>query len=221
MNQYEAMFLFDPTFGSSFENCEAEVRRIMERAEAKVLFCRKWEERRLAYRVKGRKRGVYVLVYFKCAPGKIASIERDVKLSEPVLRILILRAEGVTPEMMERAVGWRGEEPAVDREEERAPTKEVSTKEVSTKEVSTEEVSTKEVSTEEVSTEEVSTEEVSTEDAPAVPEEAMQKDAGVDVEEDDLEDTAEMIVEPVEVQSAAEETPRKDTVSETDPPVRE
>ena len=28
MNQYEAMFLFDPTFGSSFEDCEAEVRRL-------------------------------------------------------------------------------------------------------------------------------------------------------------------------------------------------
>ena len=65
MNQYEAMFLFDPTFGGSFENCETEIRRLMTRAEAEILLCRRWDERRLAYKIKGRKRGVYVLVFFK------------------------------------------------------------------------------------------------------------------------------------------------------------
>ena len=29
MNQYEAMFLFDPTFGNTFENCEKEIRRLI------------------------------------------------------------------------------------------------------------------------------------------------------------------------------------------------
>lgn len=104
MNQYEAMFLFDPTFGASFENCEAEVRRLMERAEAELLFCRKWDERRLAFRIQGRKRGVYVLTYFKTDPAKIAGLERDARLAEDILRVLVLRADGVTPEAMERAL---------------------------------------------------------------------------------------------------------------------
>lgn len=104
MNQYEAMFLIDPTFGASFENCEAEIKRLMERAEAELVFCRKWDERRLAYRVNGRKRGVYVLTYFKAKPDKIASLERDVKLSEDLLRVLVLRADDITPEAMERAM---------------------------------------------------------------------------------------------------------------------
>ncbi len=104
MKQYEAMFLFDPTFGSTFEACETEIRRIFDRSGAKALFCRKWDERRLAFRVDGRKRGVYVLVYFNVETDKIGSIERDSRLSEGVLRVLILQAEGVTPEMMERAV---------------------------------------------------------------------------------------------------------------------
>ena len=102
MNQYEAMFLFDPTFGSSFEKCEAEIRRLMERAEAELLFCRKWDERRLAFRVKGRKRGVYALTYFNSLPDKIVGLERDVKLSEDVLRVLVLRADDVAPEIMDR-----------------------------------------------------------------------------------------------------------------------
>lgn len=104
MNQYEAMFLFDPTFGATFENCEAEVRRIMDRAQAEVLFCKKWDERRLAFKVKNRKRGVYVLVYFNAPPDKLGSIERDARLSENVLRLLVLRADGVSPEMMEASM---------------------------------------------------------------------------------------------------------------------
>ena len=95
MNQYEAMFLFDPTFGNSFEKCEAEIRRLMERASAEIILCRKWDERRLTYRIKGRKRGVYVLVYFQAPADKVASLERDAKLSENILRLLVIRADGL------------------------------------------------------------------------------------------------------------------------------
>ena len=121
MNQYEAMFLFDPTFGSSFENCEAEIRRLMERAQAEIILCRRWDERRLAYKVNGRKRGVYVLVYFKARPDKIVPLERDVQISENVLRVLVLRADGVTQEMMERAASAHGAEPTVSPSHQEAP----------------------------------------------------------------------------------------------------
>jgi small subunit ribosomal protein S6 len=110
LNQYEAMFLFDPTYGSTFENCEAEIGRLMERANGEILFCRKWDERRLAYRINGRKRGVYVLVFFKAPPDRITPMERDAKLSEHILRLMVLRADGYTVEHMERAAEARGEE---------------------------------------------------------------------------------------------------------------
>lgn len=120
MNQYEGMFLFDPTFGAAFENCEGEIRRIMDRAGAEILFCKKWDERRLAYKIEGRKRGVYVLVYFMAPPLKVSGIERDAQLSENVLRLLVLRAEGVTPEMMEKSMDTqRREAEEMDRERER------------------------------------------------------------------------------------------------------
>lgn len=108
MNQYEAMFLFDPTFGASFESCENEIRRLMERAKAELTFCKKWDERRLAYKLKGRKRGVYVLTYFNAPADRIGPMERDVSISESILRALIVRADGVTPEIMERHVATRG-----------------------------------------------------------------------------------------------------------------
>lgn len=104
MNQYEGMFLFDPTFAATFENCEQEIRRLMDRIGAELLFCKLWDERRLAFRIKGRKRGAYVLTYFKCDPSKIAELEGDARLSEQLLRLLVLRAEGYGEEQFERSM---------------------------------------------------------------------------------------------------------------------
>ncbi len=114
MNQYEAMFLFDPTFGTTWDNCEGEIRRLMERAQAEIIVCRQWDERRLAYKIRGRKRGVYALVYFKAPPDKIGPLERDAELSENILRVLVLRADDLTPEAMERGFQQSVAEPARD-----------------------------------------------------------------------------------------------------------
>jgi ribosomal protein S6 len=126
------MFLFDPTFGATWENCENEIRRMMDRAEGEIVFCKLWDERRLCFRIKGRKRGVYVLVYFKAPPGKIGGLERDAQLSEHVLRLMVLKADGLTPEAMERIFvqtsgdrsgdeGRRGDDRGEDERESRGP----------------------------------------------------------------------------------------------------
>ncbi len=101
MRQYEAMFIFDATFAADSGNVDNEVGRLMERAGAEIIVSRKWEERRLAFDIKKRKRGCYVLTYFRADPDRIAGIEHDVALSEKVLRVLILNAEGLSREHME------------------------------------------------------------------------------------------------------------------------
>jgi small subunit ribosomal protein S6 len=87
---YEAMFLFDPTAGNSWEHVQEVVGRLMERAEAELVHLKKWDERRLAYEVEGRKRGVYVLAFFQAPTNKIADLERDVQLSEEIIRALVI-----------------------------------------------------------------------------------------------------------------------------------
>ena len=102
MKQYEAMFVLDPTFASEITKAKGEIQRILDRSQAEITFLERWEERKLAYEIKGRKRGCYMLTYFKCAGDKIGAIERDAQLSEPVLRVLITSAEGVTREHIDR-----------------------------------------------------------------------------------------------------------------------
>ena len=93
LNPYEGMFLFDPSVASKWDMVVSEVGRIMERAEAELIGLKKWDERRLAYEIERRKRGCYVLAYFKARGSSIAGIERDVQLSEMVLRLLVLRCD--------------------------------------------------------------------------------------------------------------------------------
>ena len=56
---------------------------------------KKWSERKLAYEVKGQKRGSFVLVYFRAAHDQITQIDRDCNLSDLVLRNLILKADHI------------------------------------------------------------------------------------------------------------------------------
>jgi len=91
LRTYEGMFLFDPSVASQWQTAENEVARIMERAGAELIGVKKWDERRLAYEIRHRKRGCYVLTYFRASGSSIAGIERDARLSEMVLRLLVLQ----------------------------------------------------------------------------------------------------------------------------------
>ncbi len=97
------MFLFDPVVMSDWEAIQGEINRMFDRAGARVIACAKWDERRLAYEIRGRKRGIYVLTYFEADSSRIADIERDVQLSEAALRCLIVRVDHMTEDEMKEA----------------------------------------------------------------------------------------------------------------------
>ncbi len=96
--KYEGMFLFDPAVTADWDAVQVELNRLMERAEARVLEMHRWDERRLAYEIRGRKRAIYALVFFEASPTKIGPLERDAQLSESVLRCLVLDADHLTDE---------------------------------------------------------------------------------------------------------------------------
>ena len=100
---YEGMFLVDSArAGSDWEGINAAIRKILERAEAEIVSIRKWDDRRLAYEIKHVGRGTYLLTYFRADGQAIKDIEKAVQLSEQILRVLILNAEHMTAEDMEK-----------------------------------------------------------------------------------------------------------------------
>ena len=92
---YEGMFLLDEGQSNMEVACEP-IRDVLGRSDAEILRITPWEERRLAYQIMGRKRGLYVLVYFKMDPQKVTEMEHDCRLNEKIIRMLILRRDHLT-----------------------------------------------------------------------------------------------------------------------------
>jgi small subunit ribosomal protein S6 len=92
---YEAMFLVDSAEAASeWDRVERNIRTVLERTDAEIVSLKKWDTRNLAYEVKGQIRGTYVLCYFRGDGKRNQDIERAVQLSEQIVRVLILCAEG-------------------------------------------------------------------------------------------------------------------------------
>jgi small subunit ribosomal protein S6 len=100
IHAYEGMFLFPQTVAADLQSAADHVLEIISKGGAELVSMCKWDERRLAYDIKGNKRGVYFLAYFKCDTQKLAAIERDARLSEKLLRSMIVRADHLAPEQM-------------------------------------------------------------------------------------------------------------------------
>ena len=101
---YEAMFLVDSAQAASdWDGITGAIETILKRAEAEIVSMKKWDERRLAYDIQKKNRGTYILCYFRADGQKISAIERDVKLTERIMRVLILSAETRSQEDVDKA----------------------------------------------------------------------------------------------------------------------
>ena len=96
---YEVMFLIDSAEAAKdWDGIIELVTKMLNKIDAQILSLKKWDERPLAYSIKRCSRGTYILAYFKADGRKITELERDVLLSERVMRALILRTEHLTEE---------------------------------------------------------------------------------------------------------------------------
>ena len=94
---YEGMFLIDSAEAAKdWDGILEFINRTLTKAEAEIVSVRKWDERPLAYPIRRCVRGTYILTYFRSDGKKIHEIERDVQLSERIIRVLILRADHLT-----------------------------------------------------------------------------------------------------------------------------
>jgi small subunit ribosomal protein S6 len=88
------MFLLDTNkVAGDVPTAVKQLHGILERNHAEVLASRPWDERRLAYPIKGHKKGLYYLTYFRTEGTNVVGIERDFALNETILRTLILHID--------------------------------------------------------------------------------------------------------------------------------
>ncbi|MEC7385748.1 MAG: 30S ribosomal protein S6, partial [Planctomycetota bacterium] len=103
MNTYEGMFLFPQIASSDLKAAQEHVEYLISRGEGEIISLAKWDERRLAYEIKGNRRGLYFLTYFKATGEGAIEIERQVNLSEQLLRAMILKADLVPADVIAAA----------------------------------------------------------------------------------------------------------------------
>src|SRR5262245_1003696 len=90
VNHYECLLLLDSTKTSgNMDNAKTQLHAVLEKYGAEILASRPWDDRRLAYPIRGHKKGQYYLIFFKADSLKITEMEHDFRLSELILRHMV------------------------------------------------------------------------------------------------------------------------------------
>jgi small subunit ribosomal protein S6 len=119
---YEGMFLLDPSrYARDPEGVAGQIPRIIEEAGGTMLVSRFWEERRLAYPIRGNRKGTYWLTYFRVDGQKLAAINRECQLSDSILRVLFLKVDPRTVDVMVEHAQPRQSKPAAETATQRPP----------------------------------------------------------------------------------------------------
>lgn len=89
---YEGLFIFDSNkFARDRDALAREVEGFIEAAEGEVLVSRLWEERRLAFAIKGQRKGAYWLTYFRLPTLNLGGLTRQCEISDSILRQLFVK----------------------------------------------------------------------------------------------------------------------------------
>lgn len=100
---YEGMFLFDSNLASrDWPGLENHVQDLFAKHDAELVYSERWPDRKLAYEIRGCKKGTYYLTYFRAPPGAIPGLRRDSELSERIVRLLVLYDEELVSDCEKR-----------------------------------------------------------------------------------------------------------------------
>ena len=91
---YEAFYIVKPEFtDSEVQKISDRFKSVVEDNGGAVETAGKWDKRKLAYEIKGYKEGTYILMNFTAPAAVPAELNRLMKISDDVLRQMILIQE--------------------------------------------------------------------------------------------------------------------------------
>lgn len=118
MNQYEVMYVIDPTLEDSARTeLINRFSDLVKKNGGEVDRVDEWGKRRLAYAIQYKTEGYYVLMYIKAPADLPRELERNMKISDSVLRYLTVKYEGELPTKREPLKPYAPREAAAPAEE--------------------------------------------------------------------------------------------------------
>lgn len=118
MAVYEGLFILDANrLARDREGLPREVTELIEAVDGEIEVSRLWEERRLAYPVKGQRKGAYWITYFRLPTLKLVELTRSCELHDGILRQLFVRLpEALVQAILDHAKGITVDEPTPEEE---------------------------------------------------------------------------------------------------------
>ena len=94
MRRYETFFIVDPDLPDDVvASVDDKLKTIISSQGGVVLTYTPWGKKKLAYPVKKRSRGLYVLTEYSGGPELVAELERNMRLDERVLKFITVKLE--------------------------------------------------------------------------------------------------------------------------------
>ena len=92
MRDYEVLYIVRADLDDDkVQDAVKRVNTLIERSGGTIERTNLWGKRKLAYEVKHQKEGSYVLQDFQLEPNRVPELESSLKITEEVLRHLIVR----------------------------------------------------------------------------------------------------------------------------------
>ncbi len=91
---YELVFIAHPDLDeSAFQAVVTRVQEAIAKADGTVVKTEIWGKRPLAYPIRKRREGYYVLMHLDMPAAKMPELERFLRLQEPIMRFLFVRRD--------------------------------------------------------------------------------------------------------------------------------
>jgi len=94
MRNYEVMFVVKPTLEEEATlKVLANMKKVLEDKNAKIVSEKNMGRRELAYEVKGFKNGNYFLLVIESTPEAVKEFDRVANINEDVIRHIVVRVD--------------------------------------------------------------------------------------------------------------------------------
>jgi len=94
---YETLFVVHPEKGPRIKEFIEKFKKVIEGQDGSVTNIDEWGARDLAYRIEKQARGYYTLLRYNATGKAVDELERNLKLTDGILRYLTVRADPDTP----------------------------------------------------------------------------------------------------------------------------
>ena len=94
MRKYEIIFILDPDLEEEqAQSLVEKVKGIITQANGEVLKVEDWGKRKLAYEVKKKTKGHYILIHFLGSPALLSELERNFRVMDAVIKFQSVRLD--------------------------------------------------------------------------------------------------------------------------------